>query len=377
MVDAPSEPGSEPAPSEDRPFPGRCCGDPVFVRMGFMGDGFDVVKDCEQPCYVYCGACWVEGFMRCGTSRASVCKGCASRYRGRVRDKAASGIEGLRKGAALFVTLTGPGESIHCRVHQYRGRGCPWGGYGDDCEWCPCTSEVSLDRAEFNRTLTARVNRFLEGIKRGEASPLVRHRRAKVPLTYFQAREVHRGGVLHVHLILCRSDGRPLMLNQRNMKQLAMAHGFGHSFKSKRIDSHWGASEYVSKYVSKSADSRAAVEWRDDEGRRVPGCFRTWTSARAYGISMSEIREKARERFRQSETEVPQAPSVSLDLYRDSYAKNLASWKIRNVEKALRLAFWPSGRPPSSLPVGLEVERWVPGAMFGLEVGRGRPTRFV
>jgi len=314
--------------------------------------------------------------MRCGTSRGSMCAGCAGRYRGRVRDKASSGIDGLRRGAALFVTLTGPGESQHCMVHQYRGRGCLMGGLGDDCEWCPCTPEGGIDRSEFNRTLTARVNRFLEGIKRGEASPMVRYRRAKVPLTYFQAREVHRGGLLHLHLILCRSDGKPLMLKQKDLKHLALAHGFGHSFKSRRIDSHVLASEYVAKYVAKSVDSRAAVDWRDDEGRRVPGRFRAWTSARNYGLTMREIKAKARDRFRQAETEAPKAPAVSLDLYRDRYAENLALWKIRNLERAVRSAFWPSDTAPSPPSSKDAAGGLVQSVMFGPEVGQGSHSWF-
>jgi len=355
--------------SKESVFPGRCCEDPRVEYVGFLGTGFDRVSGCERPAYLYCIRCGVDGYVRCNSSRESRCVGCAARYQRRVRSKAESGLVELGPGRAIFATLTAPGVEQHCSVHQYRRRGCPWAGYGEDCRWCPCTDERGVDGAEFNRTLTARVNRWLEAIKRGEASPLVKGRRARVPLIYFQAREVHRNGVLHVHLILCREDGRPLMLRQRDLKLLAMAHGFGHAMKAKRIDSAERACSYVAKYVSKAVDARSDVAWRDDEGRKVPGRYRAWSSARKYGLSMAEIKRHAFERYQGQESETPKASRIPLDSYWRSYAKNFAEWKSDNAEAAVRSAFWRFDGSPGPPAAPVVAEKVKQGVLLGPEVG--------
>ena len=44
------------------------------------------------------------------------------------------------------------------------------------------------------------------------------------------------------------------MLRQKDLKDLAMRHGFGHAMRSKRIDNAERAGRYVAKYVSKAVD---------------------------------------------------------------------------------------------------------------------------
>jgi hypothetical protein len=147
------------------------------------------------------------------------------------------------------------------------------------------------------------MNRVLEAIRRGEASPLVRGRRRSVRLEYFQGREVQLRGALHVHAVLLPQDGKSLQLDRRLLRQLVVRHGFGHEMVLERIgtSAHGGSKaktpgrvvSYISKYVAKAADARETVPWTAlPHGRQA--AYRTWTRSRGWPQSMKEVRNAQR-----------------------------------------------------------------------------------
>lgn len=212
------------------------------------------------------------------------------------------------------LTLTAPGHTgsvTHC--HRHKRKGCE----DDGCEVCPCTPDGGVDLARWNVGLTCRTNRLLEAVRRGEASPLVRGRRQRVPLEYFQAREVQRRGALHLHIPLVRSDGKALMLDKKLLRGLAIAHGFGHSMTYKPFAK--GLAYYCSKYVAKGADERSRLPWLYGKRHKRTGdaTYRTWTRSRGFGKSMRQVRQELCDRYRQTEE-----PKATLDSFMESYASN-------------------------------------------------------
>lgn len=209
------------------------------------------------------------------------------------------GLEHVPAGVALLLTVTAPSEhGAHCRRHKK----CDEAGL--DCEVCPCSPPDGVDLAVWNRSLTQRTNRLLEAIRRGEASPLFAGRRRKIGLEYFQAREPQDRGALHIHAVLLPLDGKPVQLDKRQLRTLAMRHGFGHEITTERIGTsrHGGSkarspgrvSGYLSKYVSKGADLRDGVPWPPlPRGRQAP--YRTWTRSRGWPRSMKEVQHAQRQ----------------------------------------------------------------------------------
>ena len=334
-------------------FPGRCCVEPNVEFVGNLGYG--QAGDCVRPVFLFCTRCGVEGFGRCRSTRMSRCRSCAGRHRRQVQRMVEQGIRAAPPG--LLLTITAPGDGIHCRRH----RRCS--AEGPTCVTCECTPLGGVDIGESNRTWTARRNRVLEGIRRGEASPKIRGRRATVPVAYFDGREVQDGKrrvggrgrmALHSHVALVRTDGKPLQLDHRMLRELLIRHGFGHSFKCDPLNpSH---SHYVSKYVSKSADVRADVPFGrsmarsvpcgrckgsdgrcvdcDGTGRREVGgtplraTYRAWTASRNWASSMAQVREEYRKRWL-AQADPAAAPEATppLDLFGGSYALSQDSAK--------------------------------------------------
>jgi hypothetical protein len=276
----------------DAPFPGRgCCDDPRVTYVGRVGHGS--CGKCEDPRWLMC-TCGAEAFVRCNSSRRSRCRSCAAIYRGRVAAVAEGGLAVAPVDGALMVSVTAPGNVLHFRQ-----------GAEGEAEMCPCTGLDGVDLAEFNASVTARWNRFLEALRRGEASPGIKGRRVHVGIEYFNAREVQKRGAIHCHSLFRRTDGKPLQLAKRRVRELAIRHGFGHEVQvevaglgkhargGRRPGRAVLAARYCAKYVSKSADERERAPWPSE----APGaCWRTWTSSRRWGSSMREVREAARAR---------------------------------------------------------------------------------
>lgn len=159
------------------------------------------------------------------------------------------------------------------------------------------------DLAEWNASLTKRMNRFLEAMRRGEASPMVGGRRRPVAFDYLQGRELQERGALHVHAVLIPRGRAPLQFDRKALRELAMRHGFGHELKLERIGTsrHGGSKAkspgrvagYVSKYVSKAANERGKAPWASLPRRRQAP-YRTWTRSRGWPRSMKEVRDEQR-----------------------------------------------------------------------------------
>jgi hypothetical protein len=207
--------------------------------------------------------------------------------------------EGLwrREGFYYLLTATAPGARAHCK----RG-GCSGDGVNCPHERCRCTPPGGVDLAEWNPTAGKRWNRL--------RSSLSAH--YSVNLDYFRAVEVQEGehrddgigrGALHLHVLVWS----PRKLDLRTVRRLAVLAGFGHSLKLDALaPGSKKAAYYVSKYVTKSADSRDLVPWSVDEidsvtgeVERVPGgaTYRTWSQTRGWGTTMKAIREVARRRW--------------------------------------------------------------------------------
>lgn len=278
-------------------FPGQCCAYPL-VRFSKKLPKPVAGIDCESPLVLACLSCGASGAIRCDTSQSRRCEPCAKRSRRRVQQLVQDGLEHVPPGTALLLTVTAPSDrGSHCRRH----RRCE--GTGSDCEMCTCSPPGGVDLAEWNASCTKRMNRVLEGIRRGEASPLVGGVRCRVRIEYFQGREVQERGALHFHVVLISPTGRSIQLDRRALRGLVMVHGFGHEIDLQRIGTskHGGSKAkspgrvawYVSKYVSKSADARDAVPWASPRVQRQAP-YRTWTRSRGWPRTMKEVRNAQR-----------------------------------------------------------------------------------
>jgi hypothetical protein len=103
--------------------------------------------------------------------------------------------------------------------------------------------------------------------------------------------ETQRRGLLHRHVLLF-TDG---VLGFREVQDLALAAGYGCVVDVEPVRSSEKAARYISKYVTKASNDRAVVPWESvDQGTgEVVGkrpTYRLWSSSRAWGVTMREIR---------------------------------------------------------------------------------------
>lgn len=327
----------EPLPRKADNAPCACVEPLVDFVVGAGTVG--VAGGCERPnllIFVCCGRCVS---IACNSTKRSVCSACAARYKRQVREVCRRGIvDAPSLGGTL--TLTAPGVGVHCRKHRW----CNADGLG--CEACPCSVE-SLDIAEWNATLGERWNRFLQAVRRGEASAKVRGVRQEQRVEYFKGVEVQDRGALHLHVPMVSGDDAPVVLSLRKLRALAIAHGFGHSLVWDPMTGGKAESAklagYVSKYVAKASDERASVPWRSpgknpDRGRR----FRTWTASREWRCRMLDVRGGARRsracaerRDGRGRAKHELAGGEPLDLFETSYTVDRAPPRSESVQLVL------------------------------------------
>jgi hypothetical protein len=228
-------------------FPGNgCCQAPRVDRTFGCGwaAGRPGAGKCEQPMVSHCLSCGLEGYSRCKTTKASLCRHCASIHRVQVQTVAVEGlavlggVDGYVDGSAGMLTLTAPGEEHHCGnlAHIRRGFGCRAKGLGPGCWPCPCSPlpGVPFDLALVNSTFSERRNRFMQALRRGEASPLRAGKLDPQPVEFFSGKEVQKRGALHSHELLSIPGG-VVRLDRARLRKLAMKHGFGHEVVYKQI----------------------------------------------------------------------------------------------------------------------------------------------
>jgi hypothetical protein len=258
----------------------QACAQGHAVRyLGYAKLGVDHELDCERPLQVVCtrDGCQHSELRLCGNHRSGSCGPCSGRYGRRVRRLAARGMALRTKDFLSLVTLTAPGASAHL--------------IGKTGRRCTCTPIGGVDLAQWNPTASTKWNALLLDVERTFGSRP----------QYFRAVEVQKRCAIHYH-VLWRSE---FPLTAQALRPLAIRAGFGHEVDVQRLDPRSrAAAAYVSKYVTKSVDSRDDVPWRADridkstgevhENVLVPARFRAWSSSQRWGSTMAEIREEMR-----------------------------------------------------------------------------------
>jgi len=208
--------------------------------------------DCQSPLDGRCFLCGARSLIPCRSHRSSRCRPCAVVYARRVRQVAHSGVRSRRPGFTYLATFTAPSEvGSHCKV-----RGCQARDGACTHEQCRCSPVGGVDLPRWNATAGARWNRTRTALRR--LSP---------HLEFFRAVEVQEGahradgdgrGALHLHVMLWS----PVPLSKRELRRLAVDHGWGHSVDLQPCQPGSArAAYYVAKYVSKACDARGEVPW--------------------------------------------------------------------------------------------------------------------
>jgi hypothetical protein len=187
-----------------------------------------------------------------------------------------------------MLTLTAPGD----KAHRLPG--------GDLCR---CTPEGGVDLARWNGQAVPRWNRLHQDLERAYGCELI----------YLKATEVQGRGALHFHVLIRLPIG--VELKRSHVRRLAIDHGFGHELDIAPVTS-MAAAGYCAKYVSKAAAERPDVPYvHPSTGEIGPGNWRTWSSSRAWGVTMGQVLADqarwARERVDQGDELV--APEAPLD----------------------------------------------------------------
>jgi hypothetical protein len=151
-----------------------------------------------------------------------------------------------------------------------------------------------VDLAEWNADHSAAWNRFRTRVRKHYPG-----------LEFFRGVEVQARGALHDHALVWS----PEPLDGMWLRAAAMDAGFGHSSAGTRgglrllAPGSSAAAHYVSKYVTKASDERAAVPWAADvvdiatgevTRGRVPGRYRNWSSSHGWGDRMSAVKARNR-----------------------------------------------------------------------------------
>lgn len=243
--------------------------------------------ECDRPLRVECRCCAAVSSIRCANHRESRCRSCAATYRRRLVRLAADGMDRRSSvGHQGMLTLTAPGDGPHRRLFW----GHTWhpGMTRPDCD---CHEHLSDGLGLWNASASGRWNHLRTLLAREYPG-----------LVFLRAVEVQDGkrkagagrGALHLHVIVWT----PQPLDLAVVAGLALRAGFG-------CGTQWAPAEpgsrraayYVAKYVTKACDSRAEVPWTTLDpttGELVDhpgGRYRTWSSSRAWGLTMAEIRQ--------------------------------------------------------------------------------------
>jgi hypothetical protein len=110
-------------------------------------------------------------------------------------------------------------------------------------------------------------------------------------MVFCGAVETQKRGLLHRH-VLVFVDGD---LDYRDLQEKVLAAGYGCVLDVEPVRSAGKAARYISKYVSKSSGERPGVSWErldPDTGEIVDkrATYRLWSSSRAWGVTMRELR---------------------------------------------------------------------------------------
>jgi hypothetical protein len=238
--------------------------------VGRVSAGSRERLDCEQPLRAVCvEGCGHAEQWRCDSYGCEPCSEAKRRRLTRLVDNGAA-LHLANGMTGYFVTLTAPGQSEHRRWVQGRPRG-PRAA-------CDCHRHGQTDGL-WNAGESACWNRLRTALTRGRR------------VMFCGAVETQRRGMLHRHVLLF-TDG---LLGFREVQDAALAAGYGCVVDVEPVRSSEKASRYISKYVTKASRDRAVVPWEavDQETGEISGkrpTYRLWSSSRAWGVTMREIR---------------------------------------------------------------------------------------
>lgn len=155
---------------------------------------------------------------------------------------------------------------------------------------CPCTPPGGVDLARWNASHSRRWNHLRTLLRREFPG-----------VEFIRGVEVQDRGALHDHVVAYFPGGR--LPSVSFLRSLAIRAGFGHSVDVAPCEpGSKKAAYYVSKYVTKACDQRSDVPWWGEVVDRrtgelswgvTEGRYRTWSSSRAWGITMAEARAEA------------------------------------------------------------------------------------
>jgi hypothetical protein len=280
--------------------------------VGTVRSGKGTRVDCQKPLRAVCrNKCDHVEFWRCDSYGCGPCGNLKQRRLARLADNGASlhlasGMNGY------FLTLTAPGISPHKRWYQGKR---PSSRVDCDCH------DNGMPLAIWNTQESACWNRLRTALTREQR------------MIFCGAVETQKRGALHRHVLVFVEDE----LDVQDLQDLAQAAGYGCVIDVERVRSAGKAARYISKYVTKAATERAEVPWQrldPETGELVEkgATYRLWSSSRAWGITMKEIRA----------TQAAQAAARSM------YLRELAIATGEDVAAAagLKLADSPSLSPP-------------------------------
>ena len=268
-------------------------------RFRFGGPARVELETCDAPFWLVC-SCGHRMMSRCNRSARSRCGPCSQTYRRRVRRVFASGFTDRPRDRMLLVTITPPGDGQHC---------LPSG------EVCPCTSPEGTNIAEYNALASKAFNRWMQDMRR-QYGCIEYARAAEIQDGARRKDGVGRGG-LHFHTLIRADRWGQILRDFRKgdpacpMRVLAEHHGFGHELDVEIVAV--STAGYCAKYVSKSADARAAMPWLDlTTGELVNGNrrYRTWSASRGWGLTMAAVRCAQADWVRQQSASGPGAPEI-------------------------------------------------------------------
>lgn len=260
-------PTASDAGSSARPGVGDCS-----HRMRVVGgvqQGTETRLDCQRPLRAVCLDCGEVQHWRCDSYGCEHCGELKRRRLARLVDNGA-GIH-LENGLlGYFVTLTAPGVRDHRRWRQGKQRG--------PRPVCDCHLHGKTD-GWWNGDESANWNRLRTALTRDRT------------VVFCGAVETQQRDLLHRHVLLFTDR----VLTFDELQTRALAAGYGCVVDVEPVRSADKAARYISKYVTKSSGQRAVVPWErlDPETGELVGSratYRLWSSSRAWGVTMREIK---------------------------------------------------------------------------------------
>ncbi len=228
---------------------------------------FHELPNCEHPERLAC-ECGADQVVRCNSTSSDRCEPCGKSYRRRVRLVAIHGSTRVPGGTTVMITLTAPGNGEHRKPNG---------------EVCRCTPAEGVHLPSWNARAGRNWNRYCQAMRRLFG----------VQLEYFKAAEIQRRGAIHYHVLVRFPVG--VKLNQGQLRELAIDHGFGHSIDVQIVVDERQAS-YCAKYAAKAVDARSEIPWVTTSGEIITGNgrFRVWTASRHWGLTMATLKAAQR-----------------------------------------------------------------------------------